>query len=214
MTKKNEKKKTVQETLDTAIELLDIQAQIYELRKQLDNKLVENHLSKGIDLFNPYSANSLCYVNNNYSDVIFKEVVTKYKGLAINVLKDCCNERQQQRKRAITAINSLLDNPDELFDIAANEGQQFTNDQTKYLWDNHGQYIFNKIKLAPNKLIVFCHMFKNFIQYEHKELLVKRICGRKDEHKAKELKKDKDIDLPQDLIDQLDGMLMLKKLIS
>lgn len=128
------------------------------------------------------------------------------------------NDRVCKYKDA--CLEGLMKHPNIMFDLfyyhvvayqLNHDNFHFSDNELDMIWNNHGNFYLNKVK---NTVIDFYLLFNTFphkFSYENKKLLVKRIIGRNKQYEASKLMKSKY--LPEDLVGQLDGYLILQKLI-
>lgn len=128
------------------------------------------------------------------------------------------NERVYKYKDI--CLESIIDHPDKMFKLfhyhtynyRHNNGSfQFTDDELDMIWDRNGQNYLKKVKNTVIDFYMLFVVFPHKFSYENKELLVKRVIGRKKRYEASMLVKHKH--MPEDLVNKLNAYLVFQKLI-
>lgn len=167
-------------------------------------------------LDDPWTLRTICEeltANESEKLILFEHAMKENPFAAVTLLKYRYYNPNDQDVETNIALNTLMDKPDEIFKLIENN-KKFDKARLDKLWELYGKYWFKKYNTAPVKLELLCRIFRDNVTYDHLALMVKRYVGRKMDTHARRLQKDEYMNLPPDLVDQLEGCIMMKALMK
>jgi hypothetical protein len=120
------------------------------------------------------------------------------------------NENPSHRKAAFSCI---LNNAEYIWKLIEEDKEVFKQSELKMIYSNNSKELFKNVGKGVQNLFLYCSLFKEYINEEEKDLLIKRILGRKKIDFAKVIiNEELKWNLSKEQRGILDGLLVAEKL--